>query len=66
MDKATHKRYLDYRDLHVYFGGKKRLFTPDEFAPLDAEYAALKAKGDERDDEEEARIAALATLLHRD
>jgi hypothetical protein len=62
--QAVHKRFLDYRELHQYFGGKKALLTYAEFQALDAEYYALLAR--ERDDEEEQRLEELATLLHRD
>jgi hypothetical protein len=67
MDPATHKRFLDYRERFTYFGrgGMKRL-TPDEFMVADADHRALEAKGDDRDDEEEARLADLAKLLFRD
>jgi len=67
MDPATHKRFLDYREAFTYFGrgGMKRL-SGDEFAVADAEHRALHAKGDARDDEDEARMADLAKLLFRD
>jgi len=65
--KSIHKRFLDYRDKHVYFGrgGMKRVDLPT-FTLLDAEYYDLKAKDKARDDEQEARFAELAHLLHRD
>ena len=66
MEKTVHKRYLEYRDLHVYFGGKKPIMAAPDFTAADAEYGELFAKGEARDDEEEARLAELATLLHRD
>jgi hypothetical protein len=66
MERDVHKRYLTYRDLHVYFGGKKAIVSAAEFEALDAEFTALDAKGDARDDEEEARWTELGTLLHRD
>lgn len=66
MDPATHKRFLEYRDRHVYFGAKKKLLGPDEFAPLDAEQRMLDAIGDRRGDEEEARFVELSALLFRD
>jgi hypothetical protein len=66
VEKAVHKRYLEYRDLHVYFGGKKPIMTATDFTVADAEYGALQAKGESRDDEEEARLVELARLLHRD
>jgi hypothetical protein len=66
MDRDVHRRYLTYRDLHVYFGGKKPLLGATEFEALDAEYGTLHARGDARDDEEEARWKELGNLLHRD
>ena len=66
MDRAVHKRYLVYRDLHGYFGGRKAALAAADFEKADAEYEALRAKGDAREDEEEVRLAELAKLLHRD
>ena len=66
MDPTTHKIYLDYRERHVYFGGKKALLTATEFVAADAEVRALDAMGDARDDEEEARFVELLRLLFRD
>jgi hypothetical protein len=66
MDRATHQRYLDYRERHGYFGARLKLLTQDEFAPLDAEHAALAAREGSRDDEEEARFEDLSRLLLRD
>ena len=68
MDPNAHKRYLDYRDRHAYFGAgtKQPMLGPDDFEKCDAELTALEAKGDDRDDEEEARWAALVKLLFRD
>ncbi len=67
MDPATHKRFLEYRDRFTYFGrgGMKRM-GPDEFIVADADHRALEAKGEARDDEEEAHFAELAKLLFRD
>ncbi len=65
MDPATHKRYLDYRQKHEYFGRQLRMLAMDEFAKLDAEHRILDAK-EPRDDEEEARYEELSTLLLRD
>jgi hypothetical protein len=67
MDPATHKRFLDYRERAAYFRkrGTKDL-TQDEFEAAEAEYRALAAKGDSRDDEEDARFAELAKVLYRD
>jgi hypothetical protein len=67
MDPATHKRFLDYRERHTYFGKRQKLLSMAEFAPLDEEHRALHAKGEEaRDDEEEERFAELSRLLLRD
>ena len=66
MDRRLHKRYLDYRERHVYFGWKKPLLVADHYARLDAEAEVLEAKGAERDDEEEERFAALLHVLLRD
>jgi hypothetical protein len=66
MDRRLHKRYLDYRERHVYFGWKKPLLNAEDYSRLDAEAADLEAKGEERDDEEEERFAALLYVLLRD
>jgi len=66
MDPLVHKRYLDYRERHVYFGRAKAMLTMAEFQVADAEARELDAKGKGRDDEEEARFAELLTLLLRD
>jgi hypothetical protein len=66
MDRETHARYLDYREKHQYFGGKSPMLGNAEFAAADKELNELLAKGEKRDDEEEARYEELATLLHRD
>lgn len=64
--RAVHKRFLDYRDKHVYFGRNMKLVDLPTFTALDAEWYELRAKGEARDDEQEARFAELANLLHRD
>ena len=66
MDPIVHKRFLDYRETHVYFGGKTPMLNAAEFQEADAEQRLLDAKGDARDDEEEARFALLSKLLFRD
>jgi hypothetical protein len=67
LDPETHKRYLDYRDRHEYFGATTPILTREQFLPVDAEQRTLEAKGEDgRDDEEEARYAELSTLLFRD
>jgi hypothetical protein len=64
IDPAQHKRFLDYRDLHVYFGSKKPAMGWDSFHQLDNEYKELVSR--KRDDEEEVRFEELGNLLHRD
>ena len=69
MDQPTHKRFLDYRERHVYFGAETRrpALTAKEFASADAAQRTLDAMGEEgRDDEEEARFRELSKLLLRD
>lgn len=66
MDPETHKRFLEYRDRHSYFGAASALLTREQFLAADAEQRALEAKGERRDDEEEARWAELSALLFRD
>ena len=66
MDPATHKRFLEYRDRHGYFGaGKDRLNYEDWYA-LDAEQRSLAALGEARTDEEEQRFNELLSLLFLD
>lgn len=66
MDPRTHKRYLDYRERHVYFGKRQRMLTMEEFVRAEAEYLALDAKGERRDDDEESRFEELCRELLRD
>jgi hypothetical protein len=66
MNPQVHKRYLDYRELFVYFGRKITILSAEEFAPADAEYKALEAKGKKRSEEEDAHFRELAHLLFRD
>jgi len=67
MDPATHKRFLDYRERHAYFGKREKLLAMAEFEALDREHRTLDAKGeDARDDEEQERYAELSRLLLRD
>jgi hypothetical protein len=66
-DRQAHKRYLEYRDRHSYFGKSEQLLTLEEYIPLEIELAELEAKGeDDRDDEEQVRYAELAKILFRD
>jgi hypothetical protein len=66
MNPSVHKRYLDYRERHVYFGRKKPMMPAADFEPLDAEYQVLLMKGESRDDEEDARFAEVCSFLHLD
>jgi hypothetical protein len=68
MDRHAHGRFLEYRERFVYFGAetKRPQLTADEFAAADAEHVALAAKGDARDDDEEARFVELSRVLFRD
>jgi len=67
MDPQTHKRFLDYRERFGYFGrAGMTILGPTEFEASDAEHRALAAKGDARDDDEEARFTELAKVLFRD
>jgi len=67
MDAETHKRFLDYRERHTYFGKSVPLLSMAEFETADREQRALAAKGEEaRDDEEEARFSELSRVLFRD
>lgn len=66
VDPAVHKRYLEYRERHRYFGGAAALLTREEFVDADTEQRALDAKGEARDDDEEARFAELSQALFRD
>ena len=65
MDPQAHRRFLDYRERFGYFA--KELSAPmlsaEEFAAAEVELRVLEAKGDERDDEEEARLVELTKLL---
>ena len=66
-DPQAHKRYLEYRDRHSYFGKSEKLLTLAEYTPLEKELGELEAKGEDgRDDEEEVRFAELARVLFRD
>lgn len=66
MTPAVHKRFLEYREKHMYFGRSSAILGGPEFSQLDAEFRDLDAKGEGRDDEEEARWTELAQLLFRD
>lgn len=66
-DPKAHRRYLDYRERHMYFGKAERMLSMEEYITLDVELDALVAKGEDfRDDEEEQRFTELARLLFRD
>jgi hypothetical protein len=67
MDRRLHKRYLDYRERHGYFGFKKPLLSRADYERLDAEAEALEALGEDgRDDEEAVRYRDLLYVLLRD
>ncbi len=66
MDPIVHKRFLDYRETHIYFGRKQPMLNQGEFVAADTEQRMLAAKGEARDDEEEARFAELSKMLFRD
>ena len=66
-DPQAHKRYLEYRERHSYFGKAEKLLSLADYVPLEKELAELDAKGEERrDDEEAARFEELARVLFRD
>ena len=66
MDRDTHRRYLEYRDRHAYFGATTPVLAREAFEKADEEQRTLDAKGESRDDEEEARFEELSKLLFRD
>jgi hypothetical protein len=68
MDGLVHKRFLDYRERHIYFAKESSTpcLTYEDFVLVDAEERCLDAKEDARDDDEEARFVALRRLLFRD
>ena len=66
MDPTTHRRYLDYREKHGYFGRGRAMLGAAEFVALERELAELQSKGDAREDEEEARVAELLAILLQD
>ena len=66
VDPETHRRLLEYRDRHAYFGGTDAILTKEQFLATDVEQRLLEAKGDSRDDEEEARYNELSKVLFRD
>ena len=63
VDPQTHKRYLDYRGRFEYFGRQKVILSATDFSAYDAEARTLQAKGDARDDEDEARLVELRAVL---
>lgn len=67
MTPESHKRYLDYREQHAYFGRQTKMLTMAEFETADREQRELDAKGEgARDDDEELRFQELNQLLFRD
>jgi hypothetical protein len=65
MDRALHKRYLDYRDTFEYFGRKMVRLTAEEFAKAEVELRELDAKGNRRDADDETRKTELERILFR-
>jgi hypothetical protein len=68
MDALVHRRFLDYRERHLYFAKETsaQCLTYEEFMPVDAEERSLDARGPARDDDEEERFVVLRRLLFRD
>jgi len=66
VDRQTHKLYLEYRDRHGYFGATTPVLSQEQFLAADQEHRALEAKGETRDDDEDARFEELSKLLFRD
>jgi hypothetical protein len=65
MTPEAHKRYLDYRERHDYFGRRLEMLTMQQFTDAENELAHLAAQP-ERDDEDEARLRELSLVLLRD
>jgi hypothetical protein len=64
MDPRAHQRFLDYRERFAYLAKAAGPgLTVERFAAADAEQRRLEAKGDARDDEEDARLVELNRLL---
>jgi hypothetical protein len=66
VDQETHKRYLEYRERHAYFGATTPILGREAFTLADTEHRTLDARGEGRDDEEEARFNELSKVLFRD
>ena len=65
MTPDAHKRYLDYRERHAYFGRRLPLLSMQDFVDAEREIRSLEDKP-RRDDEEGARLGELGSLLLRD
>ena len=66
MDPKAHRRFLDYIDKFVYFGGSDLpKLTRDQWEKLSAERGPLevKARADELDADELRRLRAIRRLL---
>lgn len=66
MDPKAHRRFLDYIDKYVYFGGSDLpKLTREQWEGLTAERAGLevKASADDLDADELRRLRALRRLL---
>lgn len=64
MDPATHKRFLDYRERHGYFGRHVPALDMTRFVEADREHRALAAKPEgARSEQEQTRLEELAHVL---
>ncbi|MGA7118651.1 MAG: hypothetical protein WBY94_01065 [Polyangiaceae bacterium] len=65
MDPQAHRRFLDYRERFGYFEKEQSapMLSYGEFLTAETEQRALDAKGEARDDEEEARFVELTKRL---
>ena len=64
-DPQVHRRYLDYRETHIYFARGEPCMSLEAFTAADAELRVLAARAT-LEDEEEDRRAELEKLLYRD
>ncbi len=64
-DPQVHRRYLDYRETHIYFARGEPCMSLEAFTAADAELRVLAARAT-LDDEEEDRRTELEKLLYRD
>lgn len=68
VDRATHRRYLAYRETFPYFHPSREvMLTRDEYAQLDAAYVELEAlPAEARSEDDQALLGRLKKLLLRD